>query len=255
MTPRTHRRRRSPRGPDNLSLERLLSKQPKSLRRHPDYELMLHCYSSSDRLKSLRICRRCYRLLDRAVITPENLPHFHKTYRLPKDPFFPLFLSIKKGYLNERDEAVRQREAYILKQMKTLSPRRRQSLRFLAEWEEGINRAGNRPVWEKKLWPGSKKRADEVKKLDTGGWIRLYEDFLESMRKRYPGIDSRLEQMIRASLILELPPTVRPLHFPARAEVARAYRRLCKTAHPDAGGQAAYFIRLKESRDYLLRDL
>jgi hypothetical protein len=216
---------------------------------------MQHHYRSSERLRSLRISRRCYNLLNRAVITPENLHHFHRTYRLPKDPFFPLFLTVKRDYLADREEAARQREAYILEQVKALTPRRRQALRFLAEWEESLNRAGERPVWEKTVYPGSKKRADEMTRLTGGGWLRLYDDFLAAMGRRYPGVDPRLVRMIRSSLVLDLIPAVHPLHFPDRDEVARAYRRLCRTAHPDAGGRAEYFIRIKESRDYLLREL
>ncbi len=249
------RRRRVARGTESLTLDRLLFRQPKSLSKHPEFKLMQSHYRSSERLRTLRISRRCYRLLDRAMISPENLHHFHRTYRLPRDPFFPLFLTVKRDYLKEREEVARQREAYILKQVKTLSPRRRQTLRFLAEWEESINRAHERPVWDKTVYPGSKKRADELTKLTVGGWLQLYDDVMESMGRRYPGIDSRLIQMIRSSLILELIPVIHPLHFPDRVEVARAYRRLCRTAHPDAGGRAEYFIRIKESRDFLLKEI
>ena len=252
---RRRNRRRNIQDAARISLEHLLSRQPKTLNKHPQYDLMISHYRNSDTLRHLRINRRCYRLLDRAVITPENLHHFHRTYRLPKDPFFPLFLAIKKDYLNGREEAARQREAYILKQVKTLTPRRRQALRFLAEWEESINRAGERPVWEKTVYPGSKKRADQLTILSGSAWLSLYDGFLEAMGRRYPGIEPRLTKMIRATLVLELIPSIHPLRFPDRDEAARAYRRLCRTAHPDAGGRAEYFIRIKESRDFLLRDL
>ncbi|MDC7240820.1 MAG: hypothetical protein PQJ50_10715, partial [Spirochaetales bacterium] len=60
--------------------------------------------------------------------------------RIPKDPFFPLFLRIKLDYLDERRRISEEREKYILGKIKELPPVRRRIIRFLAEWEEELSR-------------------------------------------------------------------------------------------------------------------
>ena len=74
----------------------LLDKQPKALVRDTKYPLLISYYRSSPLLMRIRFNKRCYSLLHNAVIKPEHLENFYKTYRLPKDSFFPLFSMIKK---------------------------------------------------------------------------------------------------------------------------------------------------------------
>ena len=113
------RRRRSP-GSRRYSLADLLAKQPKSLQKHDYYQSLLAHYYSSERLKGLRVSQRCYTLLHTCRIRPEHLKEFYRTYRLPRDPFFPLFFRIKRDYLEQRRRQEEARRTYIHAQVRRL---------------------------------------------------------------------------------------------------------------------------------------
>jgi hypothetical protein len=243
------KRRRS--GKSKLSLNRLLSRQPKTIRKHPHYELMISHYLASEKLQALRINRQCYRLLDKAVITVENLPNLYRTYRVPQDPFFPLFIKIKKDYLTQRLKKAEEKEKYILAQMKKLPREKRKVLRFLAELEESISPGGRRQIWEREIYPGSRKRALEMLQISETEWSGLVDGFFESLSLKYPVISSRQEQL-SASLFLQIIPSLNPLTFPSKETVNKSYRKLSRRYHPDSGGESSLFIRLQNSRDILV---
>lgn len=245
----SRRRRRS--GKSKLSLNRLLSRQPKTIRKHSHYELMISHYRASEKLQSLRINRQCYRLLDKAIISPENLGNLYKTYRVPQDPFFPLFIKIKKDYLTDRLKKVEEKEKYILAQMKKLPWEKRRVLRFLAELEESISPAGARHTWEKEIYPTSKKRAFELLTISDSEWNGIIDCFFESLSLAYPVFSKRKEQ-VSASLFLQIIPSLNPKDTPSKETVNKMYRKLSRKYHPDSGGESTLFIRLQNSRDLLL---
>lgn len=51
--------------------------------------------------------------------------------------------------------------------------------------------------------------------------------------------------------LLRLPPDIRL----SRAEIHRAWKRVAKTAHPDAGGSEREFLELSAARDALLKEM
>ncbi|ORC32751.1 hypothetical protein B4O97_15770 [Marispirochaeta aestuarii] len=238
--------------PKSYSLARLLSKQPKSLARHPLYPRMFQFYRLSTSLKSLRFSRRCYSLLDRAVIAPEHLGNFYKTYRLPKDPFFPLFFAIKRDYLNHRKDLKRRRESYILARVRELDPQILRFIRYLGKLEQKLNAAGKTPVWEKTVYPGSKKRADEYLRCSLDQWIQIFRSFGDGLQKRYPRKAGIADwERVFAAFILECPPGEDSAHYPDEALVRRQYRKLSKLYHPDSGGNPEHFRLIKQARDIL----
>lgn len=247
-------RKRRHSGKSDLSLNRLLSRQPKTIRKHPHYELMISHYLASEKLQALKINRQCYRLLDKAVITVENLPNLYRSYRVPRDPFFPLFIKIKKDYLTQRLKKAEEREKYILTQMKKLSGERRRVLRFLAELEESLSPLGSRLIWEKEIYPSSRKRALEILKISDREWFALIDGYLKSLSLKYPAISSRQEQL-SASLFLKIIPTLNPLIFPSKETVNKSYRKLSRRYHPDSGGESYLFIKLQNSRDSLVNKI
>ena len=232
--------------PKSYSLARLLSKQPKSLARHPLYPRMFQFYRLSTSLKSLRFSRRCYSLLDRAVIAPEHLGNFYK------DPFFPLFFAIKRDYLNHRKDLKRRRESYILARVRELDPQILRFIRYLGKLEQKLNAAGKTPVWEKTVYPGSKKRADEYLRCSLDQWIQIFRSFGDGLQRRYPRKAGIADwERVFAAFILECPPGEDSAHYPDEALVRRQYRKLSKLYHPDSGGNPEHFRLIKQARDIL----
>ena len=82
----------------------LLKKQPISMKKIPFFKNVLELYSSSGYLKGLHFNIKCYTLLNKAKIPPENLNHFYRIYRLKAHPFFPLFLKTKTEFINHQLE-------------------------------------------------------------------------------------------------------------------------------------------------------
>ena len=244
---------RGPRRPSKLySLTQLLAKQPKSLTKQKEYRKLLAHYRASPRLGRVRIGRRCYRLLDEARIAPEHLDNFYRTYRLPKDPFFPLFFSLKGAYLSRRAELRQLKEAWILEQFRSLQPRLLQFLLLLGKNEKAHNLAGRTPVWERVIYPKTKKQVREYHRYSTPQWIALFEEFERELKLRYRTVPSAEYDRLFALFLLECLPPDGTYGKSDPQTVRRQYRRLSKLHHPDSGGDADFFLRLKEARDFLL---
>lgn len=230
----------------------LLSRQPKGLQKQRHYREMVDHYTSSEALRRLRISRRCYTLLNAARIEPHNLRHFYRTYRLPADPFFPLFFAVKRAYLVERERVKQERRAYILSRMRSLPPFRLAAVKYLGHLERSINAAGDSPVWQKELFPGSKKKADSYLRYSELEWFETYRCHLDRLRARYRRMTDLAARRIHAYLVLEIIPDRMPSRHVHRSEVTGAYRRLSLRYHPDRGGDAEVFVQLKRARDVLM---
>lgn len=235
------------------TLASLLDAQPKGLVNDPEHRLLWDIFMTSEKLQKLRISPRCYRLLNNARIPPENLKNFYRTYRLPEEPFFALFLAVKSRWLLERAQWKEERNTAILSEMKKLPELQRRALRLLAEYEELHNPADLCPLWENQLFPSTKKRTGELIRLDETGWYDLWRSHLHLLADRYPTIppfetsEGAATECSRlwASLVLRCRPA-------KEKEAVRNYRRLSKIHHPDNGGDARAFRALKEARDILL---
>jgi hypothetical protein len=269
------RRRRRPRrrSARTYTIAYLLSRQPKTLAKQPQYSAMIRQFRSSERLRHLRISRRCYTLLNHARIAPENLHHFYRTYRLPADPFFPLFFAAKRGYLAERRRIKEERHRYILEGMRALPSPVLDAVRYLGYLERNHNAAGRSPVWQEELFPPSKKQVDQYRRYDEGAWFRLFRRHLSLLQSRYRSLTSVTAERVYACLVLELIPacpknghgvTARtgarssaspsvpvPPPVPSAQQVNGSYRRLSMVHHPDRGGNPEVFIELKRARDLL----
>ncbi len=223
---------------------------------------MITHYHANPRLQSVRISSRCYTLLDTARIAPEHLENFYTTYRLPRDPFFPLFFLCKRAYLAERERIRQARRHYIIKRMRSLPEPVLRTIRYLGYLERSVNYAGESPLWQKHLFPGSKKQADAYLRRSSTDWQLAVRTHLSTLRSRYPRLKASVTDHIAALSILELLPDVRQedghasvtatTALPAH-EIQTSYRRLSLIHHPDRGGDAQLFITLKEARDYLLQ--
>ena len=225
-----------------------------SLAKQRDYALMVAHYNTSPRLRRLRVTRRCYLLLDRATIVPENLADFYRTYRLPRDPFFPLFFAVKRAYLTERARIREARRRYIVGSVRALPPALRASISYLDRLERSCNAARANPVWRKHLFPGSKKRADQFSRYSPAQWHALFRDHLSLLTRRYRSLPAAVGDRVAACLALEIIPNAVPPARPPASELNRAYRRLSLLHHPDRGGDPAMFRAIKWARDVLMND-
>jgi hypothetical protein len=260
------------------TIAHLLSHQPKTVEKHRLYPLLRTYYRRSSDLRKVRFERRCYSLLQHARIKPENLHHFYRTYRLPKDPFFPLFFTIKREYLNERARIKREKEAYIARRMRLLPAEVRRTLRFLAQFEQHLNHAGRYPVWIDTVFPTTKKRVHEYERFTHLEWIRFYSNQVDLLLKRYRRLTENTATKIVACLTLGCIPendgveentadgrlgrrrqdrthsggSSHGIPFPSPEIVKRQFRRLSMEHHPDRGGDVEYFVVLKEAHDILV---
>lgn len=235
------------------SIAYLLSKQPKSLSRHHLYSQMLSHYRTSPRLQQLRMTRRCYSLLQHAVIKPEYLQNFYRTYRLPKDPFFPIFLRIKRDYMADRERKRRQKIEYIGTKMRELPPQPLTFIKYLAAFEEQYNGAGAFPVWTRHMFPRTKKRVREYAAFSQAEWIAHFEAHMQRLQQRYRRLDAHSAERVIAAYVLDcLPQNGNAAAGRLDPQLAiRNYRRLSKLHHPDLGGDGNLFLQLQRAREVL----
>lgn len=244
-------RRRTRRTPvRKYTIAHLLEQQPKSLRKNPDYKLMLSHFHSSPRLKNLRMSRRCYSLLLHGKIAEHNLVHFYRTYRLPKDPFFPLYFKIKREYLDDRRRRREDKTRYIAEEMRSLPEPYLGFIRYLARFEKELNRAGKNPVWDEHLFPKTKKLARAYREYGREEWLEVFTRYADALEARYRNLNGIAADSLLACFILECVPED-PKNPPDRETVVRNYRRMSKIHHPDRGGSEAHFVALKWARDVL----
>ncbi len=233
------------------TISHLLSKQPKSIQKHPYYAEMLHHYRTSPSLKKVRFNRRCYSLLLHGKIAPENLKHFYRTYRLPKDPFFPLFFAIKREYLEQKKERKRKKTKYIADRMRQLPLSILNYIKFLAVLERYYNYGNHYPVWSARLFPKTKKQVNQYPSYTFKDWRAFFSAYLTILSRRYRALSSVDAEKLLACFLLEWLPECPLKSYPAKDEVVKRYRRLSKLHHPDRGGDPEMFVSIKWAKDIL----
>ena len=244
---RTTRRRSS----TFYTVETLLQRQPKSLASTSTYPAMMRAVQQTPGLLRVRFPRRCYTLLHNATITPENLPNLFRTYRLPNNEFFPLFLAARREYLRRREERSAARERYAIEVLRALPIHRLGAVKYLGTLECSLHPQQDCPVWNRSLFPSSRRAADRYARFDRDDWQRLFGTHVRRLCERYRAFSPMVGERVMAHLILEMVPAGVPPVPPRAAELAGAYRRLSLEHHPDRGGDAARFIELKRARDLL----
>lgn len=243
-------RRRRPKGRKIYSVIYLLDKQPKSLRKQKHYQLMVSYLQNSPGLTGLRFNRRCYSLLNEAVIRPEHLENFYRTYSLPENPFFPLFFMIKRNYLTERENKKLERSQYIALKMKNIPSYVQRYCSLIRQLEEKYSRTGKHPVFNQFLVVKTKKRADEYGNYNHTDWINFFGKYLDCLSGTYERIFSEKINTIYAYFILNCIPESFS-GVPPIDKIQNRYRNYSKIYHPDRGGDHDMFIKIKWARDVL----
>lgn len=215
---------------------------------------MIGHFRASQRLQRLRIGRRCYTLLNNARIHQHNLAHFYRTYRLPSDPFFPLFFAIKREYLAERRRVQEERHRYILQQVRALPEPVLATIKYLGHLERYYNDSSRSPLWQRRLFPSSKKQVREYGRYDATDWMRCFRNHLRRLQERYGAPTDVAIERIVASFMLGIIPERIPPQRPDIPMVSRTYRKLSLLHHPDRGGDPEMFIEIKRARDTLLSE-
>jgi hypothetical protein len=208
---------------------------------------------ASERLQRLRISRRCYRILNNASVLPENLKSFYRTYRLPDDPFFPLFLSVKKNWMEERLKWRQDRRKTIASMVARLPPERRRYMDALSRMEQHFHPAGKKPVWERHVYPATKKRAGELSRFSELEWQDLTAHYLQELSRRYTSVSTDVALLIEAKLVMGFDAASGP-DVPEEPMIQERFRELSKKYHPDLGGESRLFRRLKTARDFLIEN-
>jgi hypothetical protein len=245
------RRRHAHNSRKTYTLEYLLSRQPKTLSKHRHYGLLISHLYASQRLLNLRVSRRCFSVLHDAQIKPENLQYFYLTYGLPKEPFFPLFFQIKRDYLRERERKREERRQYILNEMRRLPAPTLAFIKYLGYLEAYYHSRGRSPLWQRYIFPTTKKQVRGYAAKGTPEWLGLFREHLDRLGKQYPGLGKRYSDRLLACFVLDCIPPEIPPAWPRPAEVTARYRRLSLLHHPDRGGDSDIFLELKRAKDIL----
>jgi hypothetical protein len=229
------------------SIPYLLSKQPKAIKKNKYYQMLITFYNASPFLKKTRINRKCFALLNNSKISPENLKYFYRTYRLPENPFFPIFLIIKREYIKNKIHQKKLKGDYIKNNFLNLDKTTLRFIKYFAKFESTINNHQKFPVWNKTFYPTSKKSSDNLLKLDRNHWIKFFEQYIERLKNKYIKINEKYANKIIALFILDL-----PIEKHSPAMIKKQYRKLSLKYHPDHGGNSDDFNLLQKARSILM---
>lgn len=232
------------------SLAALLAAQPEAIRKHADFPRLERLLRGSGPLRRATLPRVAYVLLDEPRLKPCFLGDFLATYRLPESPFFALFLAIKWERRAKLEAARAARQGEI----RATATRFPSEIRGFFEYLEAAERARNPgvPVWKKKLFPLSKKRAREMARFSLAEWLSMLAEYIEILRKSYRRIALPDTDSLLACLLLECYPDPVSGRLPTQAALKAQFRKLSKIHHPDAGGDPKRFRLLLRARDRLL---
>lgn len=210
---------------------------------------MVSYLSSNPKLLKLRFNRRCYSLLHNAIIKPEHLENFYRTYRLPKNPFFPLFFMIKRDYLSERERKKAERDEYIRSGLSRLPSYVKLLFTLCSRLEKQLTGRDSCPVYRKIFLPSTKKRTDQYGRFSHGDWVDYFDDYLGKLADEYDHLPLKKVEFLGAAMALQWEPDQK-YRKPSKEIVNRLFRDLSKKYHPDKGGDPKLFIKVKWAKDY-----
>lgn len=227
------------------NLAYLLKKQPQKIKKNPQFVELVNLLKSSDSLKKLKFNRNTYSALNHVRVNPGDLKGFIYNNRFQENPFFPLFLKLKKEYLSAKLKKKKDKQDYIYIKLKQLSPQIKKYLKVFRDYECSRNKRF--PLWKKFFYPKTKKRVNELSKYSTIEWAGLFNTYTDEVYKRYKQVDLKYLNKIISLFVLELEPQKYKI-----TSVKIQYRKLSKKYHPDSGGNNHFFNLLQKSRDILL---
>jgi hypothetical protein len=228
----------------------LLENQPKKFKKLEGFSILINYYNGSPELKKLGFDEICLRVLNRAKVKPENLRTFYKTHNLPKNPFFPMFLKLRREYLDSLRKHVREMRGKIKEKWKRLPKRSLRFIKKLKEIEKEYNVCKRYPFWRKNIVPNTEKRMDEYIRFSKADWVNFFIEYLKNFIENYKLGKKINAEKLTACFILGISENSISL-----SSVNKHYYRLCKIYHPDKGGESEDFLKVKWARDCLKKDL
>ncbi len=208
---------------------------------------MLSYFKASDALQNLRISKKAYSILNNCKVSNDKLNYFYKVFRIPKNPFFPVFLKIKSDYLKDKRDRAYEKLKYIKNIMNNLDEKVINHLKYFIKYEKTININRNTPIWNKYFFPKSKKKADEFYKFNKNNWTKIFFKFIESLNNYYNWIDKIYGKKLVALFILEL-----EIAKYNTEKLKSQFRILSKKYHPDAGGDSESFNNLMLAKKIMI---
>lgn len=250
MSPRRRRSSQTPNPEPGYTLAALIEHQSAWFRRHSAYPQLVSCYKANPRLRTLRIRKLCWQVMNRGRVSEENLHNFVRTYRLPDDPFFTIFFHIKREHQAWQQEKEEERLSRIATLMRQVPPNVNRFMIFLAHLEQLRDSAC--PLWKTYFFPRTLKRANQLVALDLSEWIEVFSAYLEDLHTRFRGLPFDDTNRLLACMILDCLPDLNLRRWPLPETVKDSFRALSKQHHPDAGGSPQYFRVLAKAREVLL---
>lgn len=207
-----------------LTLEGLLATQGAAVRDHPAFPKLVALLHGSAALTRLRFEPAAYRLLNSGRLEARYLPNFYATYRIPPSPFFPLLLTVKRECTEKREAASEARGRRILTIMETYPDDVLGLVKYLAKAERETN--ADFPVWKKRLFPRTLKRAREMQAFDLKQWMPFLSEYIGALRARYRRLTLPPTETLLACMLLRCLPDLRTGTLSDVATIERSYQTL-----------------------------
>lgn len=229
----------------NKSIHELLESQPAGVKKHQNFKKLENILKASPPLQRAVLNPHSWRLLKVSSLEPRYLDNFMRTYHLPERAFFELFLNIKQRYRSDLDLKIIVRRKRVEAFTKKYPARVLTAFSYLARLE--ATRNTKIPVWRKKLFPRTLKRAEELTGFSKDQWKALFISHFDELEVFYRRIILPKKNMFFYYLILECFPDPATGEAPSPNRIKESFRKRSRECHPDKGGDPDLFRELMDA--------
>jgi len=228
------------------SLAELLYVQAVSFKKQASFPELVAMLNASVLLRGARLGQRPWKLLAEPRLKPEHLPDFYATYRLPKSPFFELFLRLKWAERERKAMAKADRAGRIRTALAAVPEPFSRLMAWLGALESTAN--PKKPLWKARYQPRSIKSAGALASLEPLDWKDELANALLAFRLSYPGLRVPDPGRLFDLAMLESLPDARTGREPDADTLRAGWRLACKRWHPDSGGSSDAFRLVEDAR-------
>ena len=226
----------------------LIKSQPKGLKKMANFIKIVDIYNSSTYLKTLKLSKKAFNLLNKGRVNIDNLDKFYKIFKIKNHIFFIEFISLKNSYISKRKSIKKEKEKYIYQNMISLPKEIKDIIKELAKIELNYaKRDKKRSFWQKTLYPTTKKGVNDFLKFNNIDWFIHFDNFISKVQKKYSvDFGNRSIKKRIALFVLGI--------YKTKVTVSdiKEFRRLAMVHHPDRGGDAKSFKILQQSKELLI---